>query len=240
MEWRLPVLLAMLLAGTAHAYRPFDETDADVAELHVFEIEAGPLQFQRSNGLTSYVPSLILNLGVLPGCEVVVDGLIGTPVSGARPGETTQLEVGVAFKAVLRRGSLQDAEGPSVALEPELLLPSTAGPSAFGFATGLIVSQRWPALTVHFNLVPAWSRAHQASGLAGVIVEGPYDWAVRPVGETYVEAEHGSPSVTGSGLLGLIWRASPGLSFDAALRVATVDGNGLVEVRVGLTWDVRL
>ena len=71
-------------------------------------------------------------------------------------------------------------------------------------------------------------------------MEGPFDWAVRPVGETYVEAEHGSPSVTVSGLLGLIWRASPRVSLDAAVRVATVDGNGLVEVRLGLTWDVPL
>ena len=46
--------------------------------------------------------------------------------------------------------------------------------------------------------------------------------------------------LTVSGLVGLIWRASPGVALDGALRVATVDGEGLIEVRLGLTWDVPL
>jgi len=238
---RWAVLLAVLSAGEARAYRPFDETDADVAELHVLELEFGPLQLQRSAGFTAYVPTLILNLGVLPGWELVVDALGSVPVGSPRaPGATGQLETGLALKGVVRRGSLQGGEGPSVAIEPELLIPSTAAPSAFGVAAGLIISQRWPALTVHLNLVPAWSRAHEAAVLAGVIVEGPNDWVVRPVGETYVEAEHGAAALTVSGLVGLIWRASPGVTLDGALRVATVDAAALIELRLGLTWDVSL
>ena len=238
---RWAVLLALLVAGGARAYRPFDETDAEVAELHVLELEIGPLQLQRSEGFAFYVPTLIVNLGVLPGWEVVVDGLASVPVGSPRaPGSTGQLAVGLAVKGVVRRGSLQGGEGPSVAIEPELLFPSTAGPSEFGLAAGVIVSQRWPALTVHLNLVPAWSRSHQAAGLAGVIIEGPFDWAVRPVAETYVEAEHGASAPTVSGLVGLIWRAAAGVALDAAFRVATVDGAGLVELRLGLTWDVPL
>ncbi len=238
---RWAVLLVLLTAGGARAYRPFDETDADVAELHVLELELGPLQLQRSAGFTSYVPTLIVNLGVFPGWEVVVDGLANVPVGSPRaPGSTGQLAVGLAVKGVVRRGSLQGGEGPSVAIEPELLFPSTAGPSEFGLAAGVIVSQRWTALTVHLNLVPAWSRSHQAAGLAGVIIEGPFDWAVRPVAETYVEAEHGASAPTVSGLVGLIWRAAAGVALDAAFRVATVDGAGLIELRLGLTWDVPL
>jgi len=125
-------------------------------------------------------------------------------------------------------------------VEPEVLLPATAGASGFGFAAGVIVSQRWPALTVHLNLVPAWSRAHNLAGLAGVIVEGPSEWTVRPVGEVHVEAEHAVPGVTSSFLGGLIWRISPRVSTDAAVRVGTISGVGLVELRVGLTWDLPL
>jgi hypothetical protein len=66
------------------------------------------------------------------------------------------------------------------------------------------------------------------------------DWTVRPVFETYMEAERGNSWVTVSGLGGLIWRLSPRVSTDAALRVATQSGVGLVEVRVGLTWDLPL
>ena len=238
---RWVLVLSMTIAPRALAYRPFDQTDADVAELHVIELELGPLQFERSGGRTGYVPTLIFNLGVLPGWELVIDAAASGTVAGPRePGEVFQLEAGVAFKGLLRRGSLQEEPGPSVAVEPELLLPATAGASGFGFAAGLIVSQRWPALTLHLNLVPAWSRAHHLAGLAGFIAEGPAGWTVRPVGEVYVEAEHAVPGVTASWLAGLVWRISPRVSTDAALRVGTVSGTGLVELRVGLTWDVPL
>jgi enoyl-CoA hydratase/carnithine racemase len=60
------------------------------------------------------------------------------------------------------------------------------------------------------------------------------------VAETYVEAEHGARAPTVSGLVGLIWRAAAGVALDAAVRVATVDGAGLVELRLGLTWGVPL
>jgi len=78
------------------------------------------------------------------------------------------------------------------------------------------------------------------AGRAGFILEGPAEWTVRPVGEVFVEAEHAVPGVTSSLLGGVIWRISPRVSSDAALRVGTVSGTGLVELRVGLTWDVPL
>jgi hypothetical protein len=238
---RFVLLFAVLIASRARAYRPFDQTDADVAEVHVMELELGPLQFQRSGGRTGYVPTFIFNYGVIPSWELVIEADVSGTVAGPRePGEVFQLETGVAFKGVLRRGSLQDGSGVSIAVEPELLLPATAGSSGFGFAAGVIVSQRWPALTVHLNLVPAWSRAHNLAGLAGVIVEGPSEWTVRPVGEVYVEAEHAVPGVTSSFLGGLIWRLADRVSTDGAVRVGTVSGISLVELRVGLTWDVSL
>jgi len=233
--------VTLALAPRALAYRPFDQTDADVAELHVIELEIGPLQLERSGDRTSYVPTFIFNAGVLPGWEVVVDVNGSGTIAGTRePGEVFQLETGIAFKGVLRKGSLQEETGPSIAVEPELLLPATAGPSGFGFAGGVIVSERWPALTVHLNLVPGLSRAHNLAGTVGFIAEGPAEWTVRPVGEVYVGAEHAVPGVTTSFLGGMIWRISSRVSGDAALRVGTVSGMGLVEMRVGLTWDLPL
>ena len=237
----LVVLFTLVLAPRARAYRPFDQTDADVAERHVVELELGPLQFERSAGRTGWVPTFIFNVGLFHGWELVVEADPSGTVAGPRePGEVFQLETAVSFKGVVRRGSLQDGSGPSIAVEPELLLPATAGASGFGFAAGVIVSQRWRALTVHLNVVPAWSRAHNVSGRVGFIAEGPDDWTVRPVGEFYVEAEHAIPGTTTSLLGGLVWRISPRVSGDAALRVGTVSGTGLVELRVGLTWDVPL
>ena len=237
----LVVLFTLLLAPRARAYRPFDQTDADVAPLHVVELEIGPLQFERTAGRTGWVPTFIFNLGLFPSWELVVEADPSGTVAGPRePGEVFQLETSVSIKGVVRRGSLQDGSGPSIAVEPEVLLPATAGASGFGFAAGVIVSQRWPALTLHLNVVPAWSRAHNVSGRVGLIVEGPDDWTVRPVGEVYIEAEHAVPGTTTSFLGGLVWRISPRVSGDAALRVGTVSGTGLVELRVGLTWDLPL
>jgi len=237
----LGLVLFLAFAPGALAYRPFDQTDADVAELHLVELELGPTQVQWAQGRTALVPTFILNVGLLPRWELVVDTSGSATVAGPRePGEVAQFEAGVAFKGVLREGSLQNGEGPSVAIEPELLLPATAGPSGFGVSAGLIVSQRWPALTVHLNLVPAWSRAHRFAGLAGFIVEGPSAWVVRPVGELYVEAERGQPSVTVSALAGVVWRLSSRVSADAAVRGGTVFGTGVFEARLGLTWDIPL
>jgi len=98
----------------------------------------------------------------------------------------------------------------------------------------------WRLVTAAF-LHGGWQHLAMNVGallLAGVIVEGPAGWVVRPVAETYVEAERGAPSATVSGLGGVIWRLSPRVSADAAVRVATVLGNGVVEVRAGLTWDL--
>jgi hypothetical protein len=238
---RLVLACTLVLAPRAWAYRPFDQTDADVAELHVVELELGPLQIQRSGGRTGYVPTFIFNYGAIFGWELVVEADASGTVAGPRePGEVFQLESSVSFKGVLRRGSLQGGSGVSIAVEPEVLLPATAGASGFGFAAGVIVSQRWPALAVHLNLVPAWSRAHNVAGRVGFIAEGPDEWTVRPVGEVYVEAEHAVAGVTSSFLGGLIWRISPRVSTDAAVRAGTVSGVGLVELRVGLTWDVPL
>ena len=140
-----------------------DQTDADVAQLHVIELELGPLQFERSGGRTGYVPTFIFNFGAIPGWELVVEADGSGTVAGPRePGEVFQLETSVSFKGVVRRGSLQDGSRVSVAVEPAVLLPATAGASGFGFAAGVIVSQRWPALALHLNLVPAWSRAQQS------------------------------------------------------------------------------
>ncbi|MGZ6141043.1 MAG: hypothetical protein ACXWLA_10225 [Myxococcaceae bacterium] len=131
---RWAVLLLLLTAGEARAYRPFDETDADVTELHVLELEFGPLQLQRSAGFTSYVPTLIVNLGVFPGWEVVVDGLANVPVGSPRaPGSTGQLAVGLAVKGVVRRGSLQGGRDRAWPSSPSCCSRPLPGPRSSGW-----------------------------------------------------------------------------------------------------------
>jgi len=86
---RLIVVVALvvaLLATTngAYAYRPFDGTDADVAELGDFEIELGPVGYLRQ-ARSSFVvaPTFVGNLGFLPRWELVFEGNGVFAVNGA-------------------------------------------------------------------------------------------------------------------------------------------------------------
>jgi hypothetical protein len=119
----------------AEAYRPFDGTDADVAEAGVFELELGPVQYLRL-GRRNYLiaPDLVLNLGIFEGTELVVDadefvalGPVDSDVS-----RVSLLGDDVLVKHVFRDGTLQRKTGVSVAAEGGLLTPEVNGSAGFG------------------------------------------------------------------------------------------------------------
>lgn len=232
-----PLAVAVLWPLTASAYRPFNSTDAAIAAKSEVEIEVGPLGYVVEGTDRSLVaPSLVLNWGVADGTEVVLEGRhfveLGSKIEEPRLRvEDTALSV----KHVLREGTLQAKGGPSVATELGALLPTINGEGGVGAEAALIVSQRWPDLTVHVNGAAAWTRAHTPAVFGGIILEGHDAWAVRPVAEIFVEGERDLPT-TVSGLLGSIWRVSDALSFDAAVRLARAGRVNATELRLGLTW----
>ena len=225
----------------ARAYRPFDSTDAAVAAKGELEIEFGPLGFvEEGAGRALVAPSVIFNWGVADGWELVLEGRhfvqLGEEIGGQRfRVEDTALSV----KAVLREGSLHQKTGVSVASEPGILLPTINGEPGVGALETIIMSQRWPDLTVHLNGAVAWTRAHRLGLFGGAIFEVHDAWVIRPVAEIFVEAEQDVPTVV-SGLVGAIWRTGDGLSLDAGLRLARAGGVDTAEVRAGLTWAFSL
>ncbi len=234
------VLLLSLAAAWpvgASAYRPFNSTDAAVAARGEMEIEFGPLGYLVQGPDKALVaPGLILNWGFADRWEAVLEGRhfieLGSDIRGPR---LRVEDTALSLKGVLHEGSLQGKTGPSVATELGALIPTVNGDSGVGAEWALIVSQRWRDLTVHVNGAGAWTRAHTPGVFGGVILEGHDAWAVRPVAEVFVEEERDLPT-TVSGLVGTIWRASDGLSFDAAVRIARAGGMNTTEIRVGLTW----
>src|SRR5262249_22782739 len=132
-------------------------------------------------------------------------------------------------------GALQGESGPSIATEAGFLLPPSSGPGKTGFSIAGIVSQQWDAATLHFNAAVAETREHEPDLFLGVILEGPRAWPVRPVAAPLTEQAHGSAR-TKSGLVGAIWQAREGLSFDVGLRSGSFGGEPIREVRLGLTW----
>ncbi|TMH79920.1 MAG: hypothetical protein E6H49_10355 [Betaproteobacteria bacterium] len=229
--------MLLFVSGPALALRPYDSTDADVAKQGEFELELGPLGGRREGSKRIEVaPAVIGNFGLAGERELVIQGQREVALD-REPGEPRSAIVdnGVFIKQVLRQGALQDASGPSIATEYGLLLPSLHGEKGTGASVAGIVSQRTEAVSVHFNAVLEWTREHEPGLFLGAILEGSYAWTVRPVAEVFCEQASGSPRTT-SQLVGAIWRARDGLSFDVGLRKAH-DGNETVrELRVGLTW----
>jgi len=229
-------------ASPARAYRPFDGTDADVADVGNFELELGPVNwYSLGPGHYLVAPATVLNLGFAPRWELVGEfqNVVGVD---PLPGEARVRLLGndVLLKVVVVPGSLQGiGRGPGAAVELGPLLPNVNGEDAFGASCDVIVSQRWPGLVLHAN---SWIRLTRGTlrldGLEGVILEGSLEDALRPVGEVFVEHEWVAGVTTWSGLLGGIWRAREGLDLDVGLREARVGDQTATEVRLGVTWTI--
>jgi hypothetical protein len=240
--------VALLLAAglslssvRADAYRPFDGTDADVAELGSFELELGPAHFYQQAGQNYLIaPATVLNFGIIEDTELVIDfqDFVALGPLNGRP-RAALLDTDVLVKHVFRDGILQGKTGLSIAVEAGPLTPEIEGTNAFGASVNALFSYRWDWGTVHFNEWPSYTRQHNLDLFSGVIVEGPHDWTVRPVSELYVEKEFNA-LWTESLLLGAIWNVRDSLQFDLGVRGARVGDENALEVRLGLTWAIAM
>ena len=135
--------VAMVGSTASFAYRPFDGTDAAVAEPQEVEIELEPAGILRQSAQTSLIaPFMIFNYGFAKNWEFVFQGQGQFPLTNSD--ESASINgVGAFLKGVLREGSLQGASGPSIAIEFGPLLPGLHADSGFGASFGTTVSQRW-------------------------------------------------------------------------------------------------
>ncbi|HVW23870.1 MAG TPA: hypothetical protein VHC69_00775 [Polyangiaceae bacterium] len=236
----MAALVAVLARSSpASAYRPFDGTDADVAGRGEFELELGPSHFYRlarKNYLIA--PATVLNLGILPQTELVVDFNDFVALNPDPDGPRVRLlDTDVLLKHVFREGVLQGRSGVSVAVEAGPLLPEINGTNAFGASADCIVSYQWPALTLHFNEWAEYTRAHNPFVFTGLIAEGPHEWAVRPVAEVFYSHEWNARDEA-SALVGAIWALRESFTLDAGVRGARLDGQDALEVRLGFTLAI--
>jgi hypothetical protein len=228
-------LVVLAVPRVAGAYRPFDQTDADTAEVDTIELELGPVKLTRGDGHTVFGPGGVFNDGIAEGWELVFDYDAAIPLGDPA---SSLVITDLLVKHVLRAGVLQEHSGPSVAIELGPLLPTLPSlGDEVGGSLAMMVSERWAGVTVHVNGQVEWTRDRAVATTGGAIVEGPLAWRVRPVAEGYVTNERGANLY--SGLVGAIWKFRPHVVFDAAVRVIrdAVDGNS-GELRVGLTWVI--
>jgi len=233
----LPISLTCW-SGISFAYRPFDATDAVVADVGQLEVELGPVGFRRTDlERTVVAPAYVLNFGFVKNWELVLEGRGEHPLAPAEDLQSRFFGDALFFKGVLREGVLQDKSGPSVATEFGPLLPGFHDEQGWGASLVGIVSQRWSGGTVHLNVGAALTREHRGDLFIGTIFEGPYDWAVRPVAEVDYEREFNTTE-TFAVLAGAIWKVNDDLSFDFGLREAWINRQPVTEIRAGLTFAI--
>src|ERR1035438_6003740 len=240
--WLLVSASLLVVERDALAYRPFDGTDADVAEYGALELELGPTHYYREGDRNFLIaPATVLNLGIAKDTEIVVDFDDFVALGALDPGEprVRTMDTDVLLKHVFREGVLQEKSGPSIAVEAGPLLPDIHGTSAFGASLAVIASYRWSFGSIHWNEWGEYTREHNFSLFTGVILEGPHEWTVRPVAELFVEREF-DVETTYSGLVGAIWAVDDAFSLDVGVRGALIEGEHAEEVRLGFTWALPI
>jgi hypothetical protein len=236
------VVLTCIAVRPAGAFRPFDGTDAGVAEPHLFELEMGPVSYARIGSERSLIaPMVTLNYGTGSGFEFVLEGenvmLMHTDPESVPP----RLEdIAFLLKKVLRAGVLQERKGPSIATEGGLLIPSNGQPHA-GFSANLIVSQPLSAARtmLHFNAELEQTPDQETEQFLCMILEGPEGWPVRPVSE--LSWAHVTDETAETGFLaGVIWQTRQGLAMDAAVKFLDGGAEHGLELRAGFTWHMQV
>jgi hypothetical protein len=235
--WAGTVIIC-LVARPAAAYRPFDGTDAGVANLNEVEIELQPAgRLQTGPQSTLVAPEAVYNYGFAERWEMVLQGQVETPLSPGGP--SSLVATGAFLKYVVQPGVLQGQSGISIATEFGPLLPGINTDPGVGFSWVGIVSQRWDWGTAHFNVETNLTRDQHGEAFLDVILEGPSKWKVRPVLEMFYDKVW-TQSQSRSLLIGAIWQVKDDLSFDAAYRYALVDGHAVNEIRAGLTFAFKV
>ena len=99
-------------SGISFAYRPFNSTDAAVADVGQLEVEFGPVQFRRSNEeQTVIAPAYVLNFGFAKDWELVLEGRREHSLPPADDTRSRFVGDALFLKGVLREGALQDKSG---------------------------------------------------------------------------------------------------------------------------------
>ena len=227
------VLIAVTWSPVSQAYRPFDSTDADVVEPGEVEIELSPLSYRRCDGGSVLIaPAFVVNYGLAPSWEVVIEGEGEHPRSHGR---SAMIGNALLLKHVVREGSLQGQSGLSVATEFGFELPGINAESGTGAILAGIISQEASWGTLHFTAEAVHTHESSTELTFGTILEGPGAWAVRPVAEVFYAHELGDTEEAAV-LVGAVWEFSDNLVFDAGVRRTVLGEERDTELRLGLSF----
>lgn len=253
---RWSIALATFLLGllgapsTASAYL-MDANDAKVVDPGTLEFELQPIGYYNvlSEPDAHYLiaPSLMGYVGITADADFIFLTR-GYAYLGEDPEETRYRtwESMLGFRFLLARGrySTEGAEGPSIVLQVQLMLPNLEGQydgvrEQPGAGAAILLGQTWDAGTLHANVwstLTAW-RSYEL--FVAAAMEGPPDWSVRPLVEvTYVHDTYYGDLL--SGTVGTYIDANDDLSFELGARIGGWEDYAELEVRVSMWIDAPL
>jgi hypothetical protein len=232
--WWASLLLAAG-ATPALALRPFDGTDAAVADPQSVEVEFQPLGYLReADERWLLFPQVTVNYGAGSGWEfnLAVSRLMA--MTDEQPAPSPQFEdFELGVKRVLRAGLMQDKKGPSLATEADVLLP-TSDEKGAGAEIALIYSDHYRWVGLHVTGELARTREHELGRFGSVIFELFDRHSAHPVMELTAERE-GEETTTLGLLGGVLWEPRERLVLDIGLRTSYADQHN-AEVRAGITF----
>jgi len=213
-------------ASQCRAYRPYDSTDADVADDKEVEIEMGWRRTEVGSDDESGLP-MVFNLGIGHDRELNLEGEFT---------QSSVVDVRLALKQVHRRGALQGETGVSVGSECGVFIPTTGDDHGAGAECTLLASQAVSMLILHAHAGVKFNTQHRWENSIGAILEGPSTWQLKPGLEVLREAAEGEDADL-SMLAGITWKAAEGWDFDVAYRHGLGSSSEIREWRIGLTWS---
>lgn len=230
-------LFATLTASAAHAYRPFDSTDADVAAPHELEAEVGISTARNESTRSSSIPTITLNFGAGHGRELSIDATLERDTEQGHERDSLS-GAGVTLKQVLRPGSLQGGSGISLAGAASLLIPASRDDLGPGGSILFIASRAGRAGTIHLDLGLTYETTHDWTRTVGLIVEGRSRGKWRPVAE-FIDEKTQRAEEERSLLAGAIFESTENFSVDVAVRKPLNDDRDALEWRAGFTWSTK-
>jgi len=232
----MAAVLLLMSSLPARAYRPFEGTDAGVADEERLEVEFGPLGYSRFGEERLLIaPQLEFTYGAGSGYEFGVGARRLTQMS-PDPDEVkpTIDDIEINAARLLKAGTLQGKRGLSILVEGALLIPGNTR-QKLGEGLLLASSQSWQDVALHLS--GGLSRTPDAGSarFASLIAEGPDRWDLRPVAEASLEGTTDETTLQ-SLLMGFIWQIKTDLAMDFAFRMGYSDER-LAEFRSGITWN---
>lgn len=242
-KWMIAFTLAGLVsAQRASAFRPIDFTDADVAESRTIEFEFAPAEYLRQGEVrTLNAPKLAITFGIGRGIEAGIEG-INLVTLAPREGEPRAqiADAGLAVKKLIRKGSLQELAGLSVAVESVVQFPGRDAVHLGIEGSGIVSSEsKFGAIHAQATASRSTESVNEAEG--GVIVEGNDYHGWRPVLQLHARGVRDETPVFG-GIVGVVFEAHDGLAFDLGLGITRVRSEDVTEhdteIRGGVTWQI--